>query len=153
MSAPDVLFGLRIVDATSDHDAAVLLLAKQSGLSVDARAHRAQKGAQLLVCLTTDGEVIGFATARALFSEAEIFDLCVAVAERRRGIGRALLFRLFDRLRDEAVSEVFLEVRASNEAAQALYRQLGFSCVGTRSRYYADGEDATLFRCCLSPSV
>jgi ribosomal-protein-alanine N-acetyltransferase len=38
-----------------------------------------------------------------------------------------------------------LEVRASNEAAQALYRKLGFHDVGRRPRYYGDnGEDAVL---------
>ena len=36
-----------------------------------------------------------------------------------------------------------LEVRASNEAAQALYRAFGFDVAGRRARYYTDdGEDA-----------
>jgi ribosomal-protein-alanine N-acetyltransferase len=36
-----------------------------------------------------------------------------------------------------------LEVRASNEAAQALYRAYGFEVAGRRPRYYTDdGEDA-----------
>ncbi len=41
--------------------------------------------------------------------------------------------------------EVTLEVRKSNLAAQALYRQFGFDKVGRRKRYYRDtGEDALL---------
>ena len=36
-----------------------------------------------------------------------------------------------------------LEVRASNEPAQGLYRTFGFQIVGRRPRYYTDdGEDA-----------
>jgi ribosomal protein S18 acetylase RimI-like enzyme len=36
------------------------------------------------------------------------------------------------------------DLRASNRSAHALYAGLGFVVVGTRSRYYPDGEDATL---------
>ena len=36
-----------------------------------------------------------------------------------------------------------LEVRVSNEVAQALYRSFGFAPAGARKAYYADnGEDA-----------
>jgi ribosomal-protein-alanine N-acetyltransferase len=40
---------------------------------------------------------------------------------------------------------VTLEVRASNHAAIALYRSLGFRSIGTRTAYYPDdGEDALI---------
>jgi ribosomal protein S18 acetylase RimI-like enzyme len=42
-------------------------------------------------------------------------------------------------------SRAKLEVRASNEAAQALYRSFGFSAENVISGYYDDGEDAKLF--------
>ena len=39
--------------------------------------------------------------------------------------------------------KVFLEVRASNIAAQKLYREFGFRINGIRKKYYSDnGEDA-----------
>jgi ribosomal-protein-alanine N-acetyltransferase len=42
---------------------------------------------------------------------------------------------------------VFLEVRASNEAAQHLYAALGFTRVGERRRYYRfPTEDAVILR-------
>lgn len=152
MSVTEALLTPQIVEARVDHDDAVSSVAKQCGLRVDARAHRVLTGAHLLVCLADEEKVVGFVSARALFGEAEIFDLCVLRDKRRRGIGRALLRRLLDLLREEGVQEVFLEVRASNEGAQALYRSLGFSSSGSRRRYYADGEDAALFRCCLVPT-
>ncbi len=40
------------------------------------------------------------------------------------------------------VVHMYLEVRRSNVAALALYRDAGFVAVGVRARYYADDEDA-----------
>ena len=45
----------------------------------------------------------------------------------------------------EGALSSFLEVRASNEAAQAMYRKFGYEEVGRRPRYYKDNdEDAIL---------
>ena len=42
-------------------------------------------------------------------------------------------------------TDLFLEVRASNEAAISLYRAFGFNPVGTRKNYYKNpSEDACL---------
>lgn len=159
LAQPDVNEHITILDGTAEQDEAVEKLALSSGLHVHAARHRAQKGALLLVCLSrgrvpfdenANAEVIGFVSARALFEEAEIFDLCVRETERRRGVGRALVESLMKRLLAENVAQVFLEVRKSNHAAQALYEGLGFSRVFERARYYSDGEDAVLFRCCLA---
>ena len=44
---------------------------------------------------------------------------------------------------ERGATALTLEVRASNEAAQAMYRRLGFAPAGIRRNYYADiGEDA-----------
>ena len=49
----------------------------------------------------------------------------------RQGVGRALLTHLIDWARSSpAVEKIELHVRASNEPAQALYRQLGFTEMG-----------------------
>jgi ribosomal protein S18 acetylase RimI-like enzyme len=42
----------------------------------------------------------------------------------------------------EPLKTSLLEVRASNHAAQSLYRKLGFEEFNVRRRYYDDGEDA-----------
>ena len=43
------------------------------------------------------------------------------------------------------MKRAFLEVRASNEAAQDMYRKFGFEISGRRVKYYKDnGEDAIL---------
>jgi ribosomal-protein-alanine N-acetyltransferase len=40
-----------------------------------------------------------------------------------------------------------LEVRVTNEAAQALYRQFGFVPAGIRQRYYENTDDAIVMWC------
>ena len=59
---------------------------------------------------------------------------------------------LCEALRVEKAISLTLEVRASNEAAKALYAALGFTSVGCRPRYYSrPTEDAELFRKELNP--
>jgi len=46
------------------------------------------------------------------------------------------------------VDRVYLEVRASNRAAIALYEKCGFNCIGKRSAYYRyPTEDALVMLC------
>ena len=61
---------------------------------------------------------------------------------RRRGIARALLGRAIATARASGVTVVFLEVRAGNVPAIALYESVGFIATRRRKGYYADGEDA-----------
>nr|WP_255775847.1 ribosomal protein S18-alanine N-acetyltransferase [Microbulbifer sediminum] len=94
-----------------------------------------------------EGEPIACCVVSQLFDEAEILDVAVAPAWRRRGIARALLQQVIDRLPD-GTSRLLLDVRASNEAARGLYAGLGFVEDGVRRNYYpaAGGgrEDAIL---------
>lgn len=43
-----------------------------------------------------------------------------------------------------------LEVRASNEAAQQLYRSMGFETAGVKKQYYKNGEDALVMQLLLA---
>jgi ribosomal-protein-alanine N-acetyltransferase len=76
---------------------------------------------------------------------------------RRRGLGRALLRRFMDDARASHAGQCFLEVRASNAAAIALYVSEGFAPVARRAAYYpADEagsarEDALVLRIGLDP--
>ena len=51
------------------------------------------------------------------------------------------------------MAELFLEVRADNPIAQALYDSLGFEQIGVRPRYYQHGVDAVLMRLIVKPAV
>ena len=103
---------------------------------------RQAKG-DVAVWLAEDG--CGGAVVRQAADEAELLWIAVHPDSRRRGAGRCLLGAVVA-WADERTATLFLEVRDSNEAAVALYREVGFVVAGRRARYYRDGEDALLFR-------
>ncbi|MEN0086553.1 MAG: ribosomal protein S18-alanine N-acetyltransferase [Leifsonia sp.] len=80
-------------------------------------------------------------------AEGDIQTIAVALHARRRGLGRTLMLALIAETRRRGARELFLEVRADNPGAQALYRELGFEEIGVRPRYYQpDGVDAIVMR-------
>jgi ribosomal-protein-alanine N-acetyltransferase len=89
----------------------------------------------------------GFAVASMVPPEAELESIGVDAGYQRRGIGRELLARIVGACRARGCREIILEVRASNDAAQALYRAAGFRPAGRRTGYYSfPAEDALIFR-------
>ncbi len=100
-----------------------------------------------LIADGADGATAGFAIASITGFESELETIAVATVFQRRGVARGLFARLAAQLAMRDVQTVFLEVRASNEAALELYRALGFAESGRRKGYYADPpEDALVFR-------
>ncbi len=89
-----------------------------------------------------DGEVVGYVAGSLVVDVAELQRLVVAEPARRRGVARALLDALLALARDTGAERMLLEVRADNEGARAFYAAAGFVEVGTRPRYYRDGESA-----------
>jgi ribosomal-protein-alanine N-acetyltransferase len=71
-------------------------------------------------------------------------NVAVAADYRRRKIATVLLEQAFIECRKLELNSAWLEVRAGNVAAIALYRQFGFTVNGRRQHYYSDGEDAML---------
>jgi len=93
--------------------------------------------------------VLGYLVARSAAGEAELLRVAVSRANRRKGMATELLWSLLVSLRAERVSTCFLEVRAGNTGAIALYHQHGFVVCGKRSAYYPSEngkEDAVLMR-------
>ena len=92
-------------------------------------------------------ETAGFSVASFILPQAELEAIVTAVPFQRRGVARNLVDFVVKYLRAEGVSEVLLEVRASNLPALAFYRAAGFVESGKRPRYYAEPvEDAILMR-------
>ena len=88
------------------------------------------------------GEVIGYLICSRFDEDWHVMNVAVAPHRRRRGVARALLGGLLERL-DEPTARLTLEVRVSNAGARALYESFGFLAAGLRRRYYSDnGEDA-----------
>lgn len=92
-----------------------------------------------------DGRVVGYLFARPAADEGEILNVAVHRGSRRRGIGKRLVLAALEVLRGAGVERVILEVRESNVAARAFYRELGFRKLGSRPRYYRNPpEDAVI---------
>jgi ribosomal-protein-alanine N-acetyltransferase len=78
---------------------------------------------------------------------ADIQTIAVAPVARRRGLGRMLMLAMIDESRRRGATHVFLEVRADNPGARALYDLLGFTQIAVRANYYQpDGVDAQIMR-------
>lgn len=91
-----------------------------------------------------DGAVLGFIAGRRLLDEAEVLNLAVLPAARKKGLGRALLQVLVEAFSGEGTLQVFLEVRESNRSAISFYRHAGFAQIGKRPGYYRNPEEAAL---------
>lgn len=88
-------------------------------------------------------KLAGYIVARMGADELHINNVAVREEYRRSGIGRRLLNRILDEGKRSGVSAAFLELRAGNDAALALYETCGFRVTARRQRYYSDPvEDA-----------
>jgi ribosomal-protein-alanine N-acetyltransferase len=99
-----------------------------------------------------DGEICSCAVLLTGPEEAELLTIGVSASQQRRGLGRSILNGMLAMAQDKNMQRVFLEVRASNVAAVALYRKVGFSEVGLRRGYYQNkqgSEDAVVMACDL----
>ena len=94
-----------------------------------------------------DDAVQGFLIAKQIGPEWELENIAVAACARRRGLASALLSHFLEVVKQQGGESVFLEVRASNAAARALYVKHGFAETGRRRHYYQHpDEDAALYR-------
>jgi ribosomal-protein-alanine N-acetyltransferase len=89
-------------------------------------------------------EMVGFIAGERELARQRgwITTLAVLPAHRRRGIARALLGAAEETLE---MPTIRLSVRASNQAAIALYHNAGYRAVDRWRGYYAGGEDGLVF--------
>jgi [ribosomal protein S18]-alanine N-acetyltransferase len=80
-----------------------------------------------------------------ILDEVHIIFLAVHPDYRQRSLGLAMVLGLLELAVKRGANYATLEVKASNQAAIALYQKLGFTIAGRRPRYYEDtGEDALI---------
>ena len=93
--------------------------------------------------VSEDGEVLAYGGMLLAPDEGQITNIAVHPDCRRKGYGRAVTEALIREAEQRGLSQISLEVRASNEAAINLYRLLGFEVAGVRKRFYRNpSEDA-----------
>ena len=87
------------------------------------------------------GELLGLCSVQMASCEATLNAITVLPAARRQGVGGALLAALQAELRRRGITELYLEVRRQNLAAQALYEKAWFERTGLRPRFYRSPTD------------
>ncbi|MBB5517555.1 ribosomal protein S18-alanine N-acetyltransferase [Amphiplicatus metriothermophilus] len=136
--------------APADMDALVAIEADSFGPAswgADAvRQGLGEPGVFALVAEGSDGAIGGFILWRRAADEGEILSLAAAARVRRAGAAKALLAEVILAAEAMRLRALFLEVRADNAAARALYEKARFATVGRRRRYYRDGADALVLR-------
>jgi [ribosomal protein S18]-alanine N-acetyltransferase len=96
--------------------------------------------------------IVGYLCFWIVFEEVRLMNLAVIESMRHKGMARALVIKALEAGMAQAATRAVLEVRASNHAAHALYRNLGFRDVTIRTAYYTNPtEDALLME--LDPIV
>ncbi|HEL1738142.1 TPA: ribosomal protein S18-alanine N-acetyltransferase [Streptococcus suis] len=87
-------------------------------------------------------ELVGFLAVQTVLDEMEILQIAVKADFQRMGIASQLMATVMD-----WDGDIFLEVRESNSAAQALYTRQHFTKIGKRKDYYRNPvEDAVIMK-------
>lgn len=87
------------------------------------------------------GKVVGHVGLWLIADESHIITLAVHPEHRGRRIGESLLVEGIAQALSNGAKRITLEVRSSNESAQALYRKYGFVPVALRKGYYQKEQD------------
>jgi ribosomal-protein-alanine N-acetyltransferase len=103
------------------------------------------KASRCLVAEDGKNGIVAMIVSWMILDELHIATFATHREHRRKGIGTLLLRAALDDAQAGGARRAFLEVRESNNAAQAMYDRLGFKITGRRPRYYRDNdEDAIL---------
>ena len=94
-----------------------------------------------------DGGVVGFGLLYLSIPEAELPDIVVDGGFQGKGVGRKLLAYMLEEADKAGVTDVFLEVRQSNERAHGLYLSMGFEEIGIRKNFYNNPVEHAICMC------
>ena len=120
----------------------------QSGYPAQMLVSDALPGESPLNLTATSQVLLGYLVAMRGVDEVHVLNIAVAPEHRRQGWGQVLLQALAVQSLAEGAQWIWLEARASNHPALALYRHVGFLPMGVRKQYYPAGggqrEDAVV---------
>ena len=98
------------------------------------------------VVYENEGAIAGYAVFHLLGADSELLSIAVSESTQRKGIGSKLLQAGLSQLDLDKSDCCFLEVRENNLKARRFYENHGFTLFAIRKKYYADGENAVLYR-------
>lgn len=94
----------------------------------------------VIIAKETDA-LLGYCVLLCTGEEADITNVCTALAARGKGVATKMLTALMAEGKSRGVTEFFLEVRESNTPARSLYTKLGFEEIGLRKNYYEEPKE------------
>ena len=101
----------------------------------------------LFLAAEEDGKILGYCGVVMVQDEGDITNVAVAKERQNQGIGKLLVEKLIEKTQEAGVTQLYLEVRASNERAIHVYEKMGFVQNGRRKNYYEDPvEDGLLMK-------
>jgi len=104
--------------------------------------------------ISTGQIVKGFIAARIVADELHVNNVAVRHSYRRLGVAKKLLETTLDQAEQMGARIAYLEVRAGNVPAQALYAGCGFRVTGRRPGYYTQpSEDALVMSLAIRSSA
>lgn len=109
---------------------------------------------EMRVMTDESAAVVGYAVLWCILDQGELANLAIVPELRGRGLGAHLLRHVLQVARGRQVEKFFLEVRASNAPAIALYERFGFAEIGVRRAYYdTPKEDAIVMAVSLTEAA
>ena len=99
---------------------------------------------RIFVVRDESGVIVAFCLCWVIFDELHINTLAVSPDRRRRGVATLLMQHVLGEAAQEGARKATLEVRASNQAALALYERLGFRVTARRPGYYTNPQEDAL---------
>ena len=96
------------------------------------------------IVLEETEQVVGYCGVWVVIDEAHITNIAILPEYRGKKLGNALLKKLMETAKNLGAVRMTLEVRVTNNVAQALYRKLGFEDGAIRKRYYTDNQEDAL---------
>jgi ribosomal-protein-alanine N-acetyltransferase len=96
-----------------------------------------------LLIARQNGEIVGCVIGDRVLDGGRVINLAVDPSARRQGVGTALMHAI-----ERAIpgGDMTLMVHADNDAAQSLYRRLGYVAEATLPNYYGPGRPGVRMR-------
>ena len=108
---------------------------------------QAVQSTKFCTVIELDSEIVGYAIVSFVVGEAELLNICILPSMQGKGLARQLLDFSIEEATNKDNHEMYLEVRAGNTVALALYEKHDFNEIGCRKDYYpmkGGREDAIL---------
>lgn len=111
-----------------------------AGEAFDFHIELPKRNTRVLVAIQQETFVLGYLIYLRMKRTTLLHKVCVGAGHRGRGIGKALISEVIDKVKDEGCVTIQLWVDEARKAAEALYRNQGFEVVRRVEGYYAPGR-------------